>query len=119
LARLDERLARSPVREGWIERLHFHDAAAALWLAGELVHVEDLVFHDTDMDLRAPTHELTRAHAVLRMRRRIQSQPRNWALGRGGLPELTGRGHAASAAGSGREGRRGGSCAGRWSGCLG
>lgn len=77
--------------------------AAALWLAGELVHVEDLVFHDTDMDLRAPTHELTRAHAVLRMRRRIQSQPRNWALGREGLPELTGRGRAASA-GSGREG---------------
>ena len=56
------------------------------------------------MDLRAPTHELTRAHAVLRMRRRIQSQPRNWALGREGLPELTGRGRAASAAGSGREG---------------
>ena len=104
LARLDERLARSPVREGWIERLHFHDAAAALWLAGELVHVEDLVFHDTDMDLRAPTHELTRAHAVLRMRRRIQSQPRTWALGREVLPELTGRGRAASAAGSGREG---------------
>jgi hypothetical protein len=95
VARLDERLARSPVREGWIERLHFHDAAAALWLAGELVHVEDLVFHDADMDLRAPTHELTRAHAVLRMRRRIQSQPHDWALGREGLLELTGFGGGA------------------------
>ncbi|MES0150176.1 RHE_PE00001 family protein [Mesorhizobium sp. M0012] len=37
LARLDERLARSPVREGFIERQHFADAAAALWLEGELV----------------------------------------------------------------------------------
>lgn len=103
MARLDERLAHSPVREGWIERLHFHDAAAALWLAGELVHVEDLVFHDADMDLRAPTHELTRAHAVLRMRRRIQSQPHNWALGREGVRELTGRGGGAPATESGRE----------------
>jgi hypothetical protein len=51
------------VREGWIERSHFHDAAAALWVEGELVHVEDLVFHDAEMDQRTPTHELTRAHA--------------------------------------------------------
>jgi hypothetical protein len=61
LVRLDERLARSPVRDGWIERAHFHDAAAALWLAGELVHLEDLVLHDARMDVRTPTHELTRA----------------------------------------------------------
>ena len=40
LARLDERLARSPVRDGWIERQHFADATAALWLEGELVHLE-------------------------------------------------------------------------------
>ncbi len=102
--RLDERLARSPVRHGWIERSHFNDAAAALWVEGELVHVEDLVFHDADMDLRAPTHELTRAHAVLRMRRRILAQPRDWPLGREGLRELTGRGRAAPAAVVGREG---------------
>ncbi|MEP9389904.1 RHE_PE00001 family protein [Mesorhizobium sp. KR9-304] len=104
LVRLDERLARSPVREGWIERSHFHDAAAALWVEGELVHVEDLVFHDAAMDLRAPTHELTRAHAVLRMRRRILTQPRDWALGREGVRELTGRSRAASADEVGREG---------------
>lgn len=96
LVRLDERLARSPVREGWIERSHFADAAAALWLEGELVHLEDLVFHDAHMDQRTPTHELTRAHAVVRKRRRILSQPRDWAFGREGLRELTGRGGASA-----------------------
>ncbi|MBP0440327.1 RHE_PE00001 family protein [Tianweitania sediminis] len=105
LVRLDERLACSPVCEGWIERSHFHDAAAALWVEGELVHVEDLVFHDANMDLRTPTHELTRAHAVLRMRRRILAQHRDWALGREGMRELTGRGRAALAAVVGREGK--------------
>ncbi|WP_292329097.1 RHE_PE00001 family protein [Mesorhizobium sp.] len=92
LARLDERLARSPVRDGFVERQHFADAAAALWLEGELVHLEDLVLHDAHMDIRTPTHELTRAHAVLRTRRRIVSQKPDWALGREGLRELTGRG---------------------------
>ena len=66
LARLDERLRTSPIRDGWIARTHFSDAAAALWLEGELVHLEDLVLHDAGMDIRVPTHELTRAHTVLR-----------------------------------------------------
>ncbi|RWG36885.1 MAG: hypothetical protein EOQ59_20105, partial [Mesorhizobium sp.] len=66
LARLDERVQKSPVRDGFVARCHFADAAAALWLDGELVHVEDLVLHDAHMDIRTPTHELTRAHAVLR-----------------------------------------------------
>ncbi|RUV53980.1 MULTISPECIES: RHE_PE00001 family protein [unclassified Mesorhizobium] len=91
LSRLDERLARSPVRDGFVERQHFADAAAALWIEGELVHLEDLVLHDAHMDIRTPTHELTRAHAVLRMRRRIVSQKPDWAFGREGLRELTGR----------------------------
>lgn len=94
LARLDERLARSSVREGWIERQNFADAAAALWVEGELVHLEDLVLHDAHMDIRAPTHELTRAHAVLRARRQIFSREPDWALGRDGLRQLTGRGGA-------------------------
>ena len=34
LARLDERLRTSPIRDGWIARTHFSDAAAALWLEG-------------------------------------------------------------------------------------
>lgn len=91
LVRLDERLARSPVREGWIERAHFADAASSSWLDGELVHLEDLVLHDARMDVRAPTHELTRAHAVLRIRRQIFSNKPDWALSREGLATLCGR----------------------------
>lgn len=34
LARLDERLTLSPVGTGLIERLHFADACASLWLDG-------------------------------------------------------------------------------------
>ena len=40
LARLDERIARSPVGEGFLERSHFLDAHASLWVYGELVHLE-------------------------------------------------------------------------------
>lgn len=92
LTRLDERLRNSPVQAGWIERTHFTDAASALWLEGELVQVEDLVLHDERMDVRAPTHELTRAHAVLRARRRIFSAAPGWALSQAGLRELAGLG---------------------------
>ncbi|RUW31872.1 DUF1612 domain-containing protein [Mesorhizobium sp. M1A.F.Ca.IN.020.06.1.1] len=104
LTRLDERLHRSPVREGWIERQNFADAVAALWLEGELVHIEDLVLHDAHMDVRAPTHELTRAHAILRARRQIVARAPDWALGRDGLRHLTGRG-AGAAPDGGREGQ--------------
>ena len=110
LVRLDERLARSPVRDGFVERQNFADAAAALWLEGELVHLEDLVLHDAHMDVRTPTHELTRAHAVLRTRRRIFAQKPDWALSRDGLVALTGRGGAMPAA-AGQKSREGeGTC---------
>ncbi|MER9063964.1 RHE_PE00001 family protein [Mesorhizobium sp. M0698] len=106
LVRLDERVARSPVRDGFVERQHFADAASALWLAGELVHVEDLVLHDAHMDIRTPTHELTRAHAVLRTRRRIFAQKPDWALSRDGFLTLTGRGGVTPASGpKSREGQ--------------
>lgn len=91
VARLDERIAKSPIREGWIARTHFADAADSLWIEGELVHIEDLVLHDAQMDVRSPTHELTRAHAVLRTRRRIASEAPGWALSRAGLDSLRGR----------------------------
>jgi len=91
LARVDERLRSSPIREGWIARTHFSDAAAALWIEGELVHLEDLVLHDAVMDVRAPTHELTRAHAILRTRRRIAGAAPDWALSSAGLDALRGR----------------------------
>lgn len=91
LARLDERLRTSPIRDGWIARTHFGDATAALWLDGELVVLEDLVLHDARLDVRAPTHELTRAHAVLRERRRIAGAEPGWALSDAGLAILRGR----------------------------
>lgn len=88
LARFDERIARSPVGSGWIERSHFADACASLWIDGELVHLEDLVLHDAGHDIRAPTHELTIARDVLRMRRRMAMHPPGWALGTEGLRSL-------------------------------
>lgn len=91
-ARLDERLAKSPIRAGWIARTHFTDACASLWLEGELVHLDDLVLHDAHKDVRTPTHELTRAHAVLRARRQIAEAKPEWALSAAGLDGLRGRG---------------------------
>ena len=32
MARLDDRIARSTVGEGWIERSHFADACFSLWI---------------------------------------------------------------------------------------
>ena len=89
LARLDERLGQSPIREGWVSRTHFLDACASSWLQGELAHLEDLVLHDAAMDQRAPTHELTRAHAVLRTRRRIAAAEAGWAVSASGLAALS------------------------------
>ncbi len=88
LARLDERVARSAVGQGFLERSHFADACASLWIDGELVHLEDLVLHDAGHDIRTPTHELTIARDVLRSRRRIAAQPPGWALSPDGLRTL-------------------------------
>ncbi|AGA08321.1 RHE_PE00001 family protein [Sinorhizobium meliloti] len=92
LVRLDERIARSPVGDGWMERSHFADACASLWIDGELVYLEDLVLHDARLDVRAPTHELAIARDVLKTRRRIAAQPRGWALSPEGLRQLRGQG---------------------------
>src|SRR3546814_8434914 len=75
LARLDERIARSPVGDGFLERSNFTDACASLWIDGELVHLEALVLHDATRDIRTPTHELTIARDVLRTRRQIGRAP--------------------------------------------
>ncbi|MBY3326698.1 DUF1612 and helix-turn-helix domain-containing protein [Rhizobium laguerreae] len=88
LTRLDERVARSPVGQGWIERQNFADACASLWIDGELVHLEDLVLHDATRDIRTPTHELTIARDVLRTRRRIAAQLPGWALSAEGIRTL-------------------------------
>ncbi|MBN9987148.1 RHE_PE00001 family protein [Rhizobium laguerreae] len=88
LVRVDERISRSPVGQGWIERAHFADACASLWIDGELVHLEDLVLHDATRDIRTPTHELTIARDVLRTRRRIAAQLPGWALSTDGIRSL-------------------------------
>ncbi|MGO8063906.1 RHE_PE00001 family protein [Rhizobium leguminosarum] len=95
LTRLDERIARSPVGEGFIQRSQFTDACASLWIDGELVHLEDLVLHDATKDIRTPTHELTIARDVLKTRRRMSAQPAGWSLSPDGLRSL--RGQAGSA----------------------
>lgn len=99
LTRLDERIARSPVGEGWIERSHFADTCASLWIDGELVHLEDLVLHDATRDIRTPPHELTIARDVLKTRRRIAGQAPGWGLSPDGLRNL--RGQAATEASGG------------------
>ncbi|MDU0311039.1 RHE_PE00001 family protein [Rhizobium sp. 10PS4] len=88
LTRLDERIARSPVGQGWIERQNFADACASLWIDGELVHLEDLILHDATKDIRTPTRELTIARDVLRTRRRIAGQSPDWALSTDGIRSL-------------------------------
>ncbi|MCW2286841.1 hypothetical protein M2323_004656 [Rhodoblastus acidophilus] len=88
LARLDERLRASPIRHGWIERTHFADACASLWIEGELAHLEDLVLHDAHMDARAPTPELLRAARVLAARRQIFAAAPGWALLPAGVAAL-------------------------------
>ncbi|WCK05711.1 RHE_PE00001 family protein [Agrobacterium tumefaciens] len=88
LTRLDERIARSPVGAGFLERQNFADACASLWIDGELVHLEDLVLHDSFRDTRIPTHELTIARDVLRTRRRIAAQSPDWALSAEGIRSL-------------------------------
>lgn len=100
ITRLDERLAGSPIGAGFTERAHFHDAVASLWVDGELVHLEDLVLHDARMDVRTPSHELVRAHAVLRARRQIFARAPDWALSDGGVQSLRGRGHDAGMPGN-------------------
>ena len=107
LARFDERLRTSPIRDGVVARLDFADACACLWLAGELVTPEDLVLHDAERDLRIPSHALTQAHTVLRTRRRIARQPAALGAASAGARRPArligaGRGGATHAPGPGR-----------------
>lgn len=90
LARLDERLRASPIRAGWIERSHFSDACASLWIEGGLAHLEDLVLHDAQMDARAPTAEIVRASRALAARRRMLAAAPGWALSAEGIAALRG-----------------------------
>lgn len=101
LIRLDERLRKHPLAEGWAARQHFGEALASLGLEGELVHLEDLVLRDASMDVRTPTHEVGRAMAVVRARRLMAGHAGSWALTPDGLEALRGRLHRPASAGEG------------------
>ncbi|MES0884848.1 RHE_PE00001 family protein [Roseibium sp. SCP14] len=98
LTRADERLKRSSeLADGIRARGHILDACAGMWLDGDLVHLEDLVLHDAGADVRAPTHELTLAARLLRLRRTVERQDFDWVFSRAGLLALAGRGGQARA----------------------
>lgn len=68
------------------------DACASLWIDGELVHLEELVLHDAGQDIQAPSHALTIARDVLRLRRRIEAEKPHRCLEPDGIRSLrTGR----------------------------
>ena len=90
LARLDERVARSEVGPGFAERADFFESVSSMWVGGELVHLEDLVLHDAQMDIRAPSHELVIAHRIVRARRRVSRNDPGWAVSRSGIMALAG-----------------------------
>ena len=97
LARLDERVARSEVRSGFAERANFFDSVSSMWVAGELIHLEDLVLHDAQMYIRAPSHELVIAHRIVRARRRVARNDPGWAVSRSGIMALAGISEEAAA----------------------
>lgn len=90
LARLDERVARSEVGAGFAERADFFESVSSMWVGGELIHLEDLVLHDAQMDIRAPSHELVIAHRIVRARRRVSRNDPGWAVSRSGIMALAG-----------------------------
>ncbi len=73
LVRFDERLLRAePVlADGARQRGHAFEAQALVGLSGGLCPLEDLVLHDSGMDVRSPTREITRAATMLDERRRL------------------------------------------------
>lgn len=74
LARLDQALLSSDLKSAWLRRADFEEAAAALWLEGGLVPLEDLVLDDAHTNARLPNHELFQARSVLHIRRRLARQ---------------------------------------------
>jgi hypothetical protein len=90
--RLDARLEASGLSAGWQSRCDLTEAVRALILDGQLVDVGDLVLHDASMDVRHPTHELTRAAIGLRARRTALARPAPWPLSIDGLTALRGIG---------------------------
>jgi hypothetical protein len=95
ILRLDARLEASGLSAGWQSRCDMTDAVRALLLDGYLVDLGDLVLHDAGMDVRSPTHELTRAASALRARRTAMVRKAPWPLSIDGITALRGIGPAA------------------------
>jgi hypothetical protein len=95
ILRFDARLEASGLSAGWQSRCDMTEAVRALILDGHLVDVGDLVLHDAGMDVRHPTHELTRAAAALRARRTAMARKAPWPLSIDGLAALRGIGPVA------------------------
>jgi hypothetical protein len=93
--RFDARLEASGLSAGWQSRCDMNEAVRALILDGHLVDVGDLVLHDAGMDVRHPTHELTRAASALRARRTALVRPAPWPLSIDGLAAMRGIGPVA------------------------
>jgi hypothetical protein len=96
--RFDARLEGSGLAAGWQSRCDMTEAVRALILDGHLVDVGDLVLHDAGMDVRHPTHELTRAAAALKSRRTAMARKAPWPLSIDGLSALRGIGGVADEA---------------------
>jgi len=87
---LDARLTASGLSAGWQSRCDMIEATRALILDGHFVDIGDVVLHDAGMDVRSPTHELTRAAAALRARRMVLARKAPWPLSIDGLSALRG-----------------------------
>jgi hypothetical protein len=98
ILRFDARLEASGLAAGWQSRCDMTEAVRALLLDGHLVEVGDLVLHDAGMDVRHPTHELTRAAAALRARRTALVCKAPWPVSINGLAALRGIGSVAEEA---------------------
>jgi hypothetical protein len=70
VTRLDERTRSCVFRAGFLARVDFSEALAWGWNSGEIVTAQDLLLHDADMDVRAPTQALAASHRVIRARRK-------------------------------------------------
>jgi hypothetical protein len=108
--RLDARLEGSGLSAGWQSRGDLTEAVRALILDGQLVDVGDLVLHDAGMDVRHPTHELTRAAIALRAHRTALIRKAPWPLSIDGLAALRGLGPVQEGGGSSAQATEG------WSG---
>src|SRR5512134_3951322 len=91
LARLDQTLAMSAVPDAWTSRADLAEAAAAAWLDGAAVAIEDLVLHDAETAPSLPTPALFKARSVLFARRALARRAPADVLTVMGILELHGR----------------------------